>query len=202
MVGLLGKLGKQYQYVIDRSEFYRKKFKKFKRFNSFQELATLPFTTKKDLLFDQEVNPPFGNNLCASADKIIRIHKTSGTTNKPLIIALTGRDIKNIIQIGSKCFKKSGLTKDDIVINCLNYNMWAGGYTDHQSLEKTQASVIPFGVGNSKMLIETIMHLKVTAIHCTPSYLSKLEHLMKNEFHLNPRDLNLKLGLFAGESGL
>ena len=57
-------------------------------------------------------------------------------------------------------------------------------------------------MGNSRKLIETILQLKVTAIHCTPSYLSKLEHIMKEEFHVEPRDLDLRLGLFGAEAGL
>ena len=80
--------------------------------------------------------------------------------------------------------------------------MWIGGYTDHQSLEKTGAAVIPYGVGNSKNLIEAILDLKPTAIHCTLSYLKTLESILEQEFHLRPSDLGLKKGLFGGEGGI
>jgi phenylacetate-CoA ligase len=80
--------------------------------------------------------------------------------------------------------------------------MWTGGYTDHQSLEAAGAAVIPFGVGNSENLVEMILLLRPTAIHCTPSYLSKLENITKIKFNLSPKDLKLRLGLFGGESGL
>jgi len=80
--------------------------------------------------------------------------------------------------------------------------MWAGGYTDHQSLETTGACVIPFGVGKTKNLIETILMIRPTTIHCTPSYLSKIELILQQDFSLEPADLRLKLGLFGGEGGL
>ncbi|MDP4267294.1 MAG: phenylacetate--CoA ligase family protein, partial [Bacteroidota bacterium] len=120
----------------------------------------------------------------------------------PLLIALTKNDIQKTVEVGSDCFRSSGLNSSHIVIHCLNYNMWAGGYTDHQSLETTGATVIPFGVGNSVLLIETIMLIKPTVIHCTPSYLKKLEIILRETFNKTPKSLGLKLGLFGAEPGL
>jgi len=199
---ILGKIKKQYQYVIDNSEYYKNKLKSVRKIKTIEDFNKLPFTTKDEILSDQEHYPPFGSNLCVSIQNILRIHKTSGTTNKPVMIALTQKDIQRTIEVGADCFISSGLRRSDLVVHCLNYNMWAGGYTDHQSLEKAGAGVIPFGVGNSRKLIETILQLKATAIHCTPSYLSKLEHIMKEEFNMEPSNLNLRLGLFGAESGL
>ncbi len=59
----------------------------------------------------------------------------------------------------------------------------------------------PIGVGNSKLLLETIESLGVTAISCTPSYPALLEKVLRAE-HRDPRDLKLRLGLFGGEAGL
>lgn len=159
------------------------------------------FTTKDQLLEDQRRNPPFGS-LKVDISKIIRIHKTSGTTNKPLLIPMTSRDIETTVEIGKKCFELSGVKTTDVVVHCLSYNMWMGGYTDHQSLEATGAAVIPFGVGNTHNLIETILTIKPTAIHCTPSYLSKIEMILEKDYLMKPEDLGIKLGLLGGESGL
>ena len=63
-------------------------------------------------------------------------------------------------ETGSTCSKISGLKSNDIVFHCLNYCMWMGGLTDHLSLEKSGAAVIPYGVGNSKQLIESIQNIK------------------------------------------
>lgn len=195
-------LKKQIEYVIKNSSFYRNKLNGKDAEEIYSKFPKIKFTTKKELLEDEEKNPPFGSNLCVSKKDIRRVHKTSGTTNIPLMLALTENDIFNTVKVGAECFRSSGLTEKDIVIHCLNYNMWAGGYTDHQSLEKTGAGVIPFGVGNSHSLIETILLLRPTAIHCTPSYLKKLELILKNDFKLKPKDLKLRLGLFGAESGL
>jgi len=196
---------KQLKYTVKNSFFYRRKYEKagvdIHNIDKI-EITSLPFTEKIELLEDQKEYPPYGNNLCVDLAKVQRIHRTSGTTNKHLIVALTKNDINAIITAGSKCYKTAGLSNKHTVIHCLNYNMWMGGLTDHQNLEATGATVIPFGVGNSKSLIDYIIALNVDVISSTPSYLDKLEQLLKAEFNIRPIDLNLKLGLLGTESGL
>lgn len=203
MTHYLNPLNTQLQYVAESSLFYKAKFSEYNlNIQSLADFHTLPFTTKQELLDDQLLHPPFGKNVCVNTEQIIRIHKTSGTTNKPLLLALTHADIRHTVRVGAACFRLAGLQKDHIVIHCLNYNMWMGGYTDHQSLEEAGAAVIPFGVGHTKELIETILAIRPHAIHCTPSYLRKIEAVLFEEFKLSPRDLKLKLGLFGAEPGL
>jgi len=196
------KIKKQFEYVRLKSEFYQAKIGPVAEISEAGFFTDIPFTTKQELLTDQLEHPPFGSNLCVIPEKIRRIHKTSGTTSKPLLLALTALDIETTVEIGRRCFISSGLTGNDTVLHCLNYNMWIGGYTDHQSLEATGAAVIPFGVGNTENLVETILLIKPTAIHCTPSYLNKIALVLKQDFNLAPKELRLKLGLFGGESGL
>lgn len=196
-------LKKALNYSLKHSNFYKKKFSGLKlgKFD-LKEFEKIPFTTKKELLEDQKINPPFGSNLSVDNSKIQRVHRTSGTTNKPLILALTKNDIKLMTETGSVCAKISGLKVNDTVVHCLNYCMWMGGLTDHLSLEKAGAAVIPFGVGNSKQLIETILNTKASTISCTPSYLNKLIYVLKEFFDIEPKDLGLRLGLLGTEGGL
>jgi phenylacetate-CoA ligase len=75
--------------------------------------------------------------------------------------------------------------------------------TDHLTLEATGALVIPFGIGNTDLLIRTIREVGVTAISCTPSYPAVIARALWENFPgVAPRDLGLKLGLFGGEAGL
>ena len=90
-----------------------------------------------------------------------------------------------------------------IAVHCLNFQLWMGGLSDHLTLEATGCSAVPFGVGASELLIETIRALGITAIHCTPSYPAVLEQVIAERFPgLAPRDLGLRLGLLVGEAGL
>src|SRR5258708_5680419 len=73
---------------------------------------------------------------------------------------------------------------------------------DHTILEATGATVIPFGVGNTRLLIDSIVNLGINAISCTPSYPGLIEQILRETSDLHPRDLKLRLGLFGGEAGL
>ena len=196
-------LNNKIKNILKKSKFYKKKLKNFKNKKINPEIFNqIPFTTKKELLDDQMKFPPFGSNLTVDKKNIQRVHRTSGTSNKPLILALTKNDLRLMTETGSVCSKISGLKSNDIVVHCLNYCMWMGGLTDHLSLEKSGAAVIPYGVGNSKQLIETIQNIKASTISCTPSYLNKLVYVLNEFFNVKPKDLGLRLGLLGTEGGL
>lgn len=164
-------------------------------------LNLMDMTNKHDLLKLQEQLPPFG--LDAKYTRYIRrIHRTSGTTAKPLIVALNDADIDAITAVGARCFRNAGVIDGMRVVHCLNYAGWIGGYTDHASLERAGACVLPWGVGNTEQLIQMILNLGIEAISCTPSYLGVLKKVLKEKFGMNPEQLGLKLGLFGGEAGL
>ena len=199
------RLPEQLRYVIANSEFYRRKWPR--EFNSESEVtidsfAELPFTDKKELIEDQINFAPFGSNVCTDKSEILRVHKTSGSTGRPLLLVFTEEDLSQTVMAGARCFWASGLRPVHTVIHCLNYRLWAGGFTDHQSLEATGACVIPYGVGKTDNLIETMLMLKPEVIHCTPSYLSRIEIVLETAYGMTPQDLHLSLGLFGAEGGL
>jgi phenylacetate-CoA ligase len=199
---IVPKLHDQIGYVMQHSPFYREKFRNASPEELCGNFETIPFTEKNEVLSDQSVFPPFGSNLCVDRSLISRVHRTSGTTARPIFIGLTAKDIETTVRAGGRCFWSAGLRPGDTVVHCLNYCLWMGGFTDHQSLEATGATVVPYGVGNTVNLIQTILDMGIDTIHCTPSYLIRIEELLKSEYNLEPKDLGLKKGLFGGESGI
>jgi hypothetical protein len=163
----------------------------------------LPLSDKAQLRAAQAEAPPFGTYLAAPVTSVSRLHRTSGTTGQAMNIALSARDAAMTQEVGGRCHRAAGLGPGHRVIHCLNYQMWMGGLTDHLTLEATGALVIPFGVGNTELLIRTIREVGVTAISCTPSYPAVIARVLGESFPgVAPRDLGLKLGLFGGEAGL
>lgn len=194
----------QAAYVRSHSDFYRERLNLSNRLNGeLNELSNLPFTDKQMLREDQHAHPPFGSYLAADPTRIMRMHRTSGTTGSAMNLALSRRDARVTAVVGGRAQAASGLGPGHRVVHCLNYQLWMGGYTDHAALEETGAMVIPYGVGNSAGLIDVIRELGVTAISCTPSYPAVLEQTIARELPgLAPADLGLQLGLFGGEPGL
>ena len=200
------KLGKQLAYVHASSEFYIRKFREAgvdpTGLRAPEELARLPFTTKAELRESQDRCPPFGDFLATTAEKISRIHRTSGTTGKFLFTALTRNDIRQTNECGARAFWPGGLRPHHTVIHCFNYCLWAGGYTDHSSLETTGASVVPFGVRNANQLVRIVKEARVNAISSVPTYPNYLENIVREELRMEPAELGIKLGLFGGEPAM
>jgi len=194
---------KQKKHVSNNSQFYKTLWDGQPAPDDLRDLAELPFSTKAQVRISQELHPPFGDYLASSREQVNRLHRTSGTTGQAMNLALSARDCEITEIVGARCQSAAGLGPKDTVIHCLNYQMWMGGLTDHMTLERTGATVIPFGVGGTELLIRTIRDIGVTAISCTPSYPAVIERVMREHFpDLRPNDLGLKLGLFGGEPGL
>jgi phenylacetate-CoA ligase len=183
---------------LNSSLFYRERYAGL-RISSF---ADIPFIEKKDLLRDQIDHPPFGSNMCVARTDLARIHRTSGTSTKPLLILVTRNDVEMIAHAGAKAFQLSGMGPGDIVVNCMNYSMWMGGFMDHMSMELTGAAVVPYGVGQTENLIDLLIDLDNPSIHSTPSYLEVIKKKFQDKYGKSPKDLGIVKGFFGGESGM
>jgi len=193
----------QSHYVSTHSEFYRELWQGCEVPSNLGDLPELPLSTKAQLRLSQAATPPFGDYLASTRDAVTRLHRTSGTTGQAMNLALSARDCEITEALGGRSQRSAGLRAEHTVVHCLNYQMWMGGVTDHLTLEKTGAMVVPFGVGGTELLIRTILDIGIDAISCTPSYPAVLEKVLDEHFpELKPRDLGLKLGLFGGEAGL
>jgi len=166
------------------------------------DLGKLPFLSKADLLQDQRNAPPFGNLLAIEPKDIRRIHKTSGTSATPFFIALTESDIADTYVASIRAFTAAGMKSGDRVVHCLNFNMWSGGVTDYLPIEQMGVTAVPFGVGNTTLLLQTIQALQINAISSTPSYMFALRDRCVSELGINPTELGLRRGYFGGEGML
>ena len=194
---------RQRAYVAAGSPLHRRAWGGVEPPLRLEALAKLPLIDKEILRASQRARPPFGDYLAAPEHKIARVHRTSGTTGTAMNLALSAQDALETAVVGARAQSAGGLGPGHRVVHCLTYRLWIGGYTDHTTLEATGAAVIPFGVGETALLIRTIRELGITAISCTPSYPAVLERVIAERFpELRPRDLGLKLGLFGGEGGL
>jgi phenylacetate-CoA ligase len=194
---------RQRAYVAACSPLHRRLWGDAEPPRRLEALADLPLIDKEMLRESQRTHPPFGDYLAAPKERIARVHRTSGTTGTAMNLALSARDAQETAVVGARAQAASGLGPGHRVVHCLNYRLWMGGYTDHTTLEATGATVIPFGIGETQLLVRTIRELGITAISCTPSYPAVLERVIAQDFPgLAPRDLGLALGLFGGEAGL
>ncbi len=160
---------------------------------SLDDLPALPFTTKADL----RDTYPFG--LFASPMReIVRLHASSGTTGKPIVVAYTRADVEIWTSVMVRSFAACGLHQGDIIQNAYGYGLFTGGLGAHYGAEGLGATVIPISGGNTDRQIQVMQDFGVTAICCTPSYFLHLVDraaVMGIDIHSLP----LRTGIFGAE---
>ena len=194
-------LREQLSYLEASSSFYAERLKGVREHvRSAADLHRLPFTTKEELREGQRREPPFGPHLCAAPERLVRMHVTSGTTGDPVAVGFTRRDHEANSAVGGEAFRIAGLRPDDVVAHCLNYALYAGGIADHMALERSGATVVPVGTGQSQRLLELMPRLGINAIFGTLSFPAYLAGRAR-EMGLDPRALGLRHIVTAGEPG-
>ncbi len=200
------RLREQIAYNHATSDFYRAKLDsagvKPDQIRTVDDLARIPFMEKSEIAASQADGSLLGVNQCAPLEQIVRIQATGGTTGQPIRIGLTRRDIADYSDVGAQALWAMGCRPGDIVFECMNYNLYSGGLSDHMTFEALGAATIPFGVGHSERLIRMMAGLKDdVAIWSTPSYTIRLAEVAQ-ELGLEPRTVGLRRGYFSGEAGL
>ena len=158
-----------------------------------EDLAHLPFTTKADL----RDTYPFG--LFASPmDEVVRLHASSGTTGKPIVVAYTQKDLAIWTNVMVRTFAAHGIHTGDIVQNAYGYGLFTGGLGAHCGAEALGATVIPISGGNTDRQIMVMKDFGVTVVCCTPSYFLHLLDRAR-ELGVDVRSLPLRVGVFGAE---
>lgn len=147
---------------------------------SVNDINRFPFTTKNDL----RSTYPFGM-ASVPLSKVVRLHSSSGTTGNPTVILHTQRDIDQWADAMARSMYATGLRNTDIIQNTSGYGMFTGGLGIQYASERLGALTVPAGAGNSKRHVKFIMDFGTTALHCIPSYATRLAAVFE-EMGINP----------------
>jgi len=177
--------------------FYRKRFDdiglKPEHITTLKDIEKIPFTTKDDL----RDNYPYGL-FAVPMKKIVRIHASSGTTGKPIVVGYTKNDLENWSENVARVITAAGGNEDDIAQVVFGYGLFTGGLGVHYGTERIGASVIPISGGNTKRQIQIMKDFGTTHLACTPSYALFMAEEMEN-MGVDKKELRLKAGIFGAD---
>ena len=183
--------------VYHNCEPYRKRMQEAgvtpEDINSIADIVKLPFSSKKDL----RDYYPFGL-LSSPMSEIVRIHASSGTTGKPIVVGLTRNDLSVWKEVGARCLTAFGLTNKDIVQVSYGYGLFTGGLGAHDAVQNIGGTVIPMSSGNTQKQIMLMHDLGANALACTPSYALYLAEAMEASEY-NRDEFKLRVGVFGAE---
>jgi phenylacetate-CoA ligase len=130
--------------------------------------------------------------------EVVRVHASSGTTGKPIVVAYTREDVDVWTNVMLRSFAACGMHQGDIIQNAYGYGLFTGGLGAHYGAEALGATVIPISGGNTDRQIMIMKDFGVTAVGCTPSYFI---HLIERaaEMGVKMKELPLRVGVFGAE---
>ncbi len=186
----------QVKRMYENVELFRKRMDekglKPSDIKSVDDLSKLPFSYKQDL----RDYYPYGLFAVPMTD-IVRVHASSGTTGKKIVVGYTEKDINNWDDCVARMFTAIGLGKDDFIQVSYGYGLFTGGLGAHGGSHKIGATTIPISSGNTHNQIQTMVDFGSTALCCTPSYALYLGEAAEE---LGVTDqLKLKAGILGAE---
>ncbi len=162
-------------------------------FKQLSDLARFPFTVKTDL----RDNYPF-NMFAVPREQLVRVHASSGTTGKPIVVGYTAADIEVWSDVMARSIRAAGGRKGMILHNAYGYGLFTGGLGAHYGGERLGCTVVPVSGGMTERQVQLINDFKPDIIMVTPSYMLAILDEFGRE-GLDARKCSLKFGIFGAE---
>ncbi|MBO4845069.1 MAG: phenylacetate--CoA ligase [Lachnospiraceae bacterium] len=160
--------------------------------SSQEDFEKIPFSSKADLRNAY----PLGIQ-AVSDEEVVRIHSSSGTTGKPVIIPYTAKDVDDWAIMFARCYETAGITEKDRIQITPGYGLWTAGIGFQAGCEKLGAMAIPMGPGNTEKQLQMMVDLKATVLCATSSYALLLAEEIERRGM--KKDIFLKKGVIGSE---
>src|SRR6266700_1606609 len=167
---------------------------------SLDDLSRFPFTTKQELVVDQELHPLFGSNLTYSQSEYVRLHQTSGTTGRPLKVLDTHESWDWWADCWTTVYQAAGVNRDDVVFLAFGFGPFIGFWSAYEGAKRIGALTVPGGGMDSLQRLRAMQEIGATVLVCTPSYALHLVEVA--EMHgMDMRLSSVRITIHAGEPG-
>ena len=160
-------------YVNTKSPFYKNHFQKFdiqvSKIKSLDDLAAIPPTTKDDMQLNH------WNFLCVPKKQIAEYTTTSGTLGKPVVVALTKKDLDRLTYNEYISLMCADGCSDDLYQLLLTLDrQFMAGIAYYNGIMKMGAGAIRTGPGLPSFQLDSIINLEPTTLIAVPSFIVKV----------------------------
>ncbi len=171
-----------------------------KAVRSLDDFRKLPFSTKQELVDDQNAHLPFGTNLTYPMSDYSRLHQTSGTTGQPMRWLDTATSWDWFMQCWNQIYRLAGVTPDDVLAFPFSFGPFIGFWAAFDGSHRQGNLSIPMGGMSTEQRLNLIGELNATVVCCTPTYALRLAEVAETEgVDLTQNDVRLLI--VAGEPG-
>jgi phenylacetate-CoA ligase len=166
-----------------------------------RDLATLPLTTKRELIADQQATSPWGTNPSEPLDRYTRYNHTSSTTGTPLRWLDTTESWQWMLQCWKAVYAGAKVDARDRIFFPFSFGPFLGFWTAFEAGCQMGAHCIPAGGMSSQARLSIIETLHPTVICCTPTYALRLLEVAGEMGGPSPSASSVRVIIVAGEAG-
>src|SRR5437867_12026474 len=162
-------------------------------FSQLSDLGKFPFTVKTDL----RDNYPF-NMFAVAREKLVRVHASSGTTGKPIVVGYTKADIDIWSDVMARSIRAAGGRSGMIIHNAYGYGLFTGGLGVHYGAERLGCTVVPVSGGGTERQVTLLNDFGANVLCATPSYALNIAEVAAG-MGIDLRQSELRVGVFGAE---
>ena len=165
-----------------------------------ETLEHLPFTTKTELVEDQEKHPPYGTNLTFERSLYVRSHQTSGTTGRPLRWLDTRDSWQWFRDCWAEILGEAGVTGDDCVFVAFSFGPFIGFWGAFEAAQQMGCLTLSGGALTTEQRLESLLDHQASVLISTPAYALRLAETARRR-GIDLASSSVRLTLHAGEPG-
>ena len=191
-------------HIDGRNPFYTEKFScagiRISDLDLPEDLGRLPFTTKAELIADQNASPPWGTALSASLAQYTRYNQTSSTTGRPLRWLDTTDSWQWMLECWKAVYRAARVGPADRIFFPFSFGPFLGFWTAFEAGTQLGAHCVPAGGMTSETRLGLIDVLQPTVVCCTPTYALRLVEVASTRGGALA-DGSVRVLIVAGEPG-
>ena len=171
------------------------------------DLTRLPFTTKRELVDDQDASPPWGSALTEPIRHYTRYCQTSSTTGRPLRWIDTNESWQWVVDCWKAVYRAARVGPDDRVFFPFSFGPFLGFWSAFDAATEIGAHAVPAGGMSSQLRLATIDHVQPSVVCCTPTYALRLAEVASQQGGMLERGghplsaSSVRVLIVAGEPG-
>jgi phenylacetate-CoA ligase len=166
-----------------------------------QGITALPFTTKAELIADQDAHGPWGSARTEPIAAYTRYHQTSSTTGRPLRWLDTNESWQWALDCWKSVFGGARVRPGDRVLFAFSFGPFLGFWTAFEAGCQIGAHCVPGGGMSSHQRLSLIDAVRPDVLCCTPTYALRLAEVAHTEGHAPLTASGVRTIIVAGESG-
>ena len=160
----------------------------------------MPFTTKEELVHDQQQNPPYGTNLTFPLVRYSRFSQTSATSGQPLVWLDTEDGWQWMLDCWKLVYRAVAVSSKDRIYFAFSFGPFLGFWTAFEAALQLRCLCIPGGGHSSVARLKTLVEHRATVLCCTPTYAIHLGATAQQQ-NIDLSTAEVRAIIVAGEPG-